>query len=131
MSDFTTSYSAFIPQLWSKKLNQMLEKNCVMMQCVNRNWEGEIKQQGDTVKIITPAEVTVSTLTSDNIEYASLTPVSQDLQINQKKFFAFKIDDVAKVQSNTDIMEAHLSNEKKAIEEDQDAYLLAIHTDVS
>ncbi len=131
MSDFTTSYSAFIPQLWSKKLNQMLEKNCVMMQCVNRNWEGEIKQQGDTVKIITPAEVTVSTLTSDNIEYASLTPVSQDLQINQKKFFAFKIDDVAKVQSNTDIMEAHLANAKKAIEEVQDAYLLALHTDVS
>lgn len=131
MSDFTTSYSAFIPQLWSKKLNQMLEKNCVMMQCVNRNWEGEIKQQGDTVKIITPAEVTVSTLTSDNIEYASLTPVSQDLQINQKKFFAFKIDDVAKVQSNTDIMEAHLANAKKAIEEVQDAYLLAMHTDVS
>ncbi len=131
MSDFTTSYSAFIPQLWSKKLNQMLEKNCVMMQCVNRNWEGEIKQQGDTVKIITPAPVTVSTLTSDNIEYTSLAPVSQDLQINQKKFFAFKIDDVAKVQSNTDIMEAHLTNAKMAIEEVQDAYLLAMHTDVT
>lgn len=131
MSDFTTSYSAFIPQLWSKKLNQMLEKNCVMMQCVNRNWEGEIKQQGDTVKIITPAPVTVSTLTSDNIEYASLAPISQDLQINQKKFFAFKIDDVAKVQSNTDIMEAHLTNAKMAIEEVQDAYLLAKHTDVT
>lgn len=131
MSDFTTSYSAFIPQLWSKKLNQMLEKNCVMMQCVNRNWEGEIKQQGDTVKIITPADVTVSTLTSDNIEYSSLAPVSQDLEINQKKFFAFKIDDIAKVQSNTDIMEAHLTNAKKAIEEVQDSYLLAMHTDVS
>lgn len=91
MSDFTTSYSAFIPQLWSKKLNQMLEKNCVMMQCVNRNWEGEIKQQGDTVKIITPAPVTVSTLTSDNIEYTSLAPVSQDLQINQKKFLHLKL----------------------------------------
>lgn len=131
MSDFTTSYSAFIPQLWSRKLNQMLEKNCVMMQCVNRNWEGEIKQQGDTVKIITPADVTVSTLTSDNISYSSLTPASLDLEINQKKFFAFKIDDVAKVQSNADIMEAHLVNAKKAIEEVQDSYLLAMHTDVS
>jgi hypothetical protein len=33
-----------------KKLNQLLEKNCVMMQCVNRNWEGEIKQQFIGVK---------------------------------------------------------------------------------
>ncbi|MGN0031349.1 MAG: hypothetical protein ACI37Q_05275 [Candidatus Gastranaerophilaceae bacterium] len=123
-------YSAFIPQLWSKKLNQMLEKNCVMMQCVNRNWEGEIRNQGDTVKIITPAEVTVSTLTSDNIEYSTLNPKSTDLVIDQKKFFAFKIDDVSSVQANADIMEAHLANAKKAIEEVQDSYLLGLHTDV-
>lgn len=131
MSDFTTTYSTFIPEIWSKKLNQMLEKNCVMMQCVNKNWEGEISQQGDTVKIITPSDVTVSTLTSDNITYTSLAPKSQDLVIDQKKFFAFKIDDVAKVQSNMDIMEAHLVNAKKAIEEVQDSYLLAMHTDVT
>ena len=130
MTDFTTTYSAFIPQIWSKKLNNMLEKNCVMMQCVNKNWEGEIQQQGDVVKIITPANVTVSTLTTDNISYSALTPTSKDLTINQKKFFAFKIDDVAKAQTNTDIMEAHLNNAKKAIEEVQDSYLLGLHTDV-
>ncbi len=130
MTDFTTTYSAFIPELWSKKLNTMLEKNCVMMQCVNRNWEGEIQQQGDTVKIIKPADVTVSTLTTDNITYSALTPTSLDLEINQKKFFAFKIDDVAKAQASSDIMEAHLNNAKKAIEEVQDSYLLALHTDV-
>lgn len=130
MGEFKSTYSAFIPQLWSKKLNQMLDKNCVMMQCVNKNWEGEIKNQGDTVKIITPADVTVSTLTSDNIQYSELTPTSMDLEINQKKFFAFKIDDVAQVQANADIMEAHLTNAKKAIEEVQDSYLLGLHTDV-
>jgi hypothetical protein len=108
----------------------MLEKNCVMLQCVNRNWEGEIKNQGDTVKIITPAKVSVSTLTSDNITYSDLAPTSQDLVIDQKKFFAFKIDDVSKVQANADIMEAHLSNAGKAIEEVQDSFLLGLHTDV-
>ena len=131
MSEQKTTYSAFIPQIWSQKLSQMLEKNCVMLQCVNRNWEGEIKNQGDTVKIITPAAVSVSTLTSENIEYSSLTPTSQDLVIDQKKFFAFKIDDVAQVQANTDIMEAHLVNAKNAIEEVQDSYLLGMHTNVS
>lgn len=131
MSEQKTTYSAFIPQIWSQKLSQMLEKNCVMLQCVNRNWEGDIKNQGDTVKIITPANVTISTLTSDNIEYSSLTPTSQDLVIDQKKFFAFKIDDVAQVQANTDIMEAHLSNAQKAIEEVQDSFLLGLHTNVT
>ena len=109
MTDFSTTYSAFIPEVWSQKLNTMLEKNCVMLQCVNKNWEGEISQQGDKVKIITPADVSVSTLTSDSITYSSLTPTSMELEIDQKKFFAFKIDDVAKAQANGDIMEAHLS----------------------
>ena len=124
------AYSAFIPEIWSQKLNYMLSKDCVMLQCVNRNWEGEIKNQGDKVKIITPADVAISTLSTSNITYDELEPTSQDLVIDQKKFFAFKINDVAQVQSNADIMEAHLKNAKKAIEEFQDAYILSLHTEV-
>lgn len=123
----TNSYSAFIPEIWSQKLNSMLQKECVMLQCVNRNYEGEIKNQGDSVKIITPAQVSVATLGSENITYSELEPTANDLVIDQKKFFAFKINDVAQVQSNSDIMEAHLGNAKKAIEEVQDAYLLSQH----
>ena len=130
MTDFSTTYSAFIPELWSQKLNILLEKNCVMLQCVNRNWEGEISQQGDKVKIITPADVSVSTLTTDNISYSALTPTAKELVIDQKKFFAFKIDDVAKAQTSSDIMEAHLNNAKKAIEVVQDSYILSLHADV-
>ena len=127
----TNAYSAFIPEIWSQKLNNLLEKDCVMLQCVNRNWEGEIKNQGDKVKIITPADVTISTLSTENITYSELEPTSQELVIDQKKFFAFKINDVAQVQANSDIMEAHLKNARKAIEEVQDAYLLAQHANVA
>ena len=127
----SNAYSAFIPEIWSQKLNAMLQKECVMLQCVNRNYEGEIQNQGDRVKIITPAAVKVNTLSSDDITYNELSPSSADLIIDQKKFFAFKINDVAKVQANTDIMEAHLENAQKAIEEVQDSYLLGMHSNVS
>lgn len=131
MSDLTTNaYSAFIPEIWSQKLNSMLAKNCVMLQCVNRNYEGEIKNQGDSVKIITPAEVTISTLDGSALTYSELSPTETDLVIDQKKFFAFKINDVAIAQANQDIMEAHLQNAKKAIEEVQDSYLLGQHANV-
>ena len=125
MSDLTTNqYSAFIPEIWSQKLNTMLAKNCVMLQCVNRNYEGEIKNQGDSVKIITPAAVSISTVSDSAITYSELQPDETDLVIDQKKFFAFKINDVAQAQANQSIMEAHLQNAKKAIEEVQDSYLL-------
>lgn len=131
MSTNTNAYSAFIPEIWSKKLSNMLEKKCVMMQCVNKNYEGEITAQGDKVKIITPAQVAISTLGSSAITYDELEPTSQELVIDQKKFFAFKINDVAQVQANTSIMEAHLENARRAIEQVQDAYLLAQHTNVA
>lgn len=123
----TAHYSAFIPEIWSQKLNNMLTKNCVMLQCVNRNYEGEIKNQGDTVKIITPAAVSISTVTDSAITYSELNPTEADLVIDQKKFFAFKIGDIAQAQANQDIMEAHLQNAKSAIEEVQDSYLLGQH----
>lgn len=131
MSTNTNSYSAFIPEIWSQKLSQMLEKKCVMLQCVNKNYEGEIKSQGDKVKIITPAQVAISTLDSSAITYDELEPTLQELVIDQKKFFAFKINDVAQVQANANIMEAHLENARRAIEQVQDAYLLAQHTNVT
>ncbi len=127
----TNSYAAFIPEIWSKKLSNMLDKKCVMMQCVNRNYEGEISQQGDKVKIITPAAVSISTLGTAGITYSELEPTSQELVIDQKKFFAFKINDVASVQANSNIMEAHLENARKAIEQVQDAYLLSQHVNVT
>lgn len=131
MSDLTTNaYSAFIPEIWSQKLNTLLTKHCVMLQCVNRNYEGEIKNQGDSVKIITPAAVSVSTVSDTAITYSELSPTGTDLIIDQKKFFAFKINDVAQAQANQSIMEAHLQNAKKAIEEVQDAYLLGQHANV-
>lgn len=126
----TTGVSTFIPEIWSKKLNTMLEKNCVMMQCVNRNYEGDIKNEGDKVKIITPSDVTISTVGTDNISYSELSPSSMDLEINQKKYFAFKINDVAQAQANQSIMDAHLDSAKNAIEEVQDSFLLGMHTEV-
>ena len=118
-------------KLWQKQiLIRFLFLKYGVLQCVNRNYEGEIKNQGDKVKIITPAPVTISTLTTSSITYNELEPTSTDLVIDQKKFFAFKINDVAQVQANTDIMEAHLQNAKNAIEEVQDAYLLSMHANV-
>lgn len=126
----TAHYSAFIPEIWSQKLNSLLHKNCVMLQCVNRNYEGEIKNQGDTVKIITPAAVSISTVSDSAITYSELSPTESDLVIDQKKFFAFKVGDIAQAQANQSIMDAHLQSAKNAIEEVQDAYLLAQHTNV-
>ena len=120
---FTNNYDAFVPEIWGGKLNAGLEKNCVMLQCVNRNWEGDIATQGDTVKIITPGDVTISSLDS-SVSYSEIAPTSASLVIDQK-------NDVALAQANTDIMEGYLNKAKHAIEVEQDVYLLGKHVDVA
>jgi hypothetical protein len=122
--------AVFIPEIWSQKLISLLFHKCVMLQCVNRNYEGEIKHQGDTVHINTPGAVTVSTLGSDAIKYIKPADSSQELIVDQKKYFAFPVEDVTKVQSNVSLMEQYLSNSKKAIEAVQDTFLLGMHASV-
>ena len=125
---FQNAYDQFIPEVWSKRLESLMLSDSVMLQCVNRNYEGEIVNAGDTVNILTPGAVSVSSLHGSNIDYNEITPTKQQLVISQKKIFAFKINDVATAQAAVDLMEAHLVNAKKAIEVDQDSYLLGLHT---
>ena len=121
--------SNFIPEIWSKKLSVLLDKSGVMMQCVNRDYEGEIKNSGDTVNIRTFGDVTVKTY-SGSITYDELTSPTQQLLIDQKKYFAFKVDDVTKAQSNIDVMAGYLDRAKVAIDLAKDTFLLAKHADV-
>ncbi len=127
---FTNGYTAFIPEFWSQKLNAALQKSCVMLQCVNRNYEGEIKDAGDTVNIIVPGDVGVTNYTGDALTYNELAPSNTTLKIDQRKLFAFKVNDVAIAQAVTSIIDAHMENAKKAIETAQDTFLLGKHVDV-
>ena len=51
----------FIPTVWSKALYDELAKNYVGVKLSNREFEGEIKTQGDRVKINGLGPVTVFT----------------------------------------------------------------------
>lgn len=130
MTEMTNSYNGFIPEVWSLKLNSLLFDKCPMLQCVNKNWEGEIAKAGDKVHILTAPDVAVSTLSDEALTYSEIAPKSATLTVDQKKFFAFKVNDVAKVQSNIDIVGAYMENAKKSIEISQDNYLLGLHTEV-
>ena len=121
--------SNFISEVWSKKLTALLDKSGVMMQCVNRNYEGEIKNSGDTVHIRTFGDVTVKDY-SGGITYDELTSPTDTLLIDQKKYFAFKVDDISKAQSNIDIMAGYLERAKVAIDLAKDTFLLGKHVDV-
>jgi N4-gp56 family major capsid protein len=88
----------FIPEVWSAELLTALEERHVLAQdgLVNRDYEGEIAQYGDTVHIGTLTDPTISTYTKNStvISPQTLTTTDDTLTIDQSKYFAFEVDDV-------------------------------------
>ena len=73
----------FIPELWSARLLHALDKSHVAANLVNRDYEGMITQQGDTVHINSIGAVTVKDYTknSDIEAPEELTTADQTLVI--------------------------------------------------
>ena len=60
------SVATFIPELWSARLLQGLEKSHVATNLVNRDYEGQIRNQGDKVNINTLSDVAIKTYTPNS-----------------------------------------------------------------
>ena len=131
----TKTLGVFIPEYWSKKLNKQLEDVGVMKDCVNREYEGEIKNAGDKVNIQEVGEIEISSYTPDasdfsGITYQKLEGTTQALEIDQQKYFAFEIDDITKAQSNVKLTDKYIAKAAHAIEMSKDTFLLSKRADV-
>lgn len=93
----------FKPTIWSALIIDSLRKSLVFGDVANRNYEGEIRNGGEKVKILEIGDITVSDY-SGTVSYQDIQDASKYLLIDQKKYFAFNLDDVDKAQSSVDVM---------------------------
>ncbi len=95
----------FIPEIWSGKLIEKFYAASVIPAIANTDYEGEIKNKGDTVKIRTRPTITITDYEADQ-ELAIQRPSSNliDLSIDSAKYFNLALDDVMEVQSDIDMM---------------------------
>ena len=96
----------FIPEIWSGKLIENFYDATVLAAISNTDYEGEIRQHGDTVNIRTTPEITIKTyvkgqtLTVENPDKPKL-----QLLIDKVEYFACFEYDVDKVQSDIALMD--------------------------
>ena len=103
----------FIPEVWSARLKRILEPRLVLTQprVMNRNWEGEVADKGDTVHI--------RTFTTGGAirDYSRNTPMAAPdragdgeltLTVDQAKAFYIAVDDIDVVQADLTIMDKFL-----------------------
>ena len=90
------SVDRFIPSLWAATLLENLNDSHVAVNLCNRNYEGDIDQMGDTVRITSIGRVTIADYVKNTtaITPETLDDSQQVLTIDQAKYFAFEVDDV-------------------------------------
>ena len=115
----------FIPTVWSENLYQALEKQYIGVAHCNREFEGDIKEKGNVVKICGIGDVLVSDYTKNTNMTApqTLSDTARDLVIDQAKYFNFQLDDVDRTQSNPHLMELAMKNAANALANAADKYV--------
>ena len=122
----------FIPSIWSARLNEGFKKALVYGNCVNTDYEGEIKGAGSTVKINSVGAVTIDNYDkSKGINKPQELDSSQStLTIDQAKYFNFQVDDIDKAQANVDLLDAGIKEASYGLANVADQYIANFYTEV-
>ncbi len=121
------NYSSLIVTTWSKKINAGLDKNCTMLQCVNRDYQAEADNGTSEIKIATPESVATGAYTGTLPAYSAATVSSQSLKLDQSLYFAFSVPDIVQAQTNISLTDSILTKAQKAIDEGIDKYIFSMN----
>jgi len=95
----------FIPEIWSGKLIEKFYASTVLAAISNTDYEGEIRNQGDTVHIRTKPTITIRPyLAGGNLTVDRPASNIVDLKIDQGLYFNEILDDVMEIQSDINLM---------------------------
>ena len=97
----------FIPEIWSAKLIQNFYDATVLAAISNTDYDGEIKSFGDKVNIRTTPELTIRDYQKGmQLQVERPDKPKLTLNIDQGDYFAAIEDDVDKIQSDVNLMDA-------------------------
>ena len=118
----------FIPTVWSENLYTELDKQYIAVKNCNREFEGDIKGCGSTVKICGIGNISVFDYTknSDLTDPETLSDTERSLVIDQAKCFNFQIDDVDRAQSVPGLMNAAMKVAASALANAADEYIYSL-----
>jgi hypothetical protein len=125
--------AAFNAQAWSKLLVANLDRINVMMPLINKDYEGELKGVGDTVKVRTLGSITTGAYTknSTSIAYQDLAPTVENMTVSDAQYFAFKVDDVDKAQNDLSAMQLYTQRAAVALNDKIEDKLLSYYASVN
>jgi hypothetical protein len=120
----------FIPEVWSTRIIQNLDQNnLAMMICANSDYEGEVRQAGDTVHVRTFGNITVGPYTRGmTISAQDLTPAKETMVVDQSYYFAFDVDDLDAAQNDINAVQGYTGRAGVAMANHFDRYIFNFYS---
>ena len=123
---------SFIPTVWAARLLTALESSLVYGQAnvANRDYEGDIRQAGSTVKIASIGDVTIGDYSKNtNIDDPEvLADTDLSLVIDQAKYFNFYVDSIDRAQQNVNVLDEAMKRSAWKLRQAADTYLATAMT---
>ncbi len=118
----------FIPTIWSARILAALEKELVYSKFFNRDYEGEIRDVGDTVKIglVSAPKIKKYTKGSEIAAPDDVTVEDQTLTVDQADYFNIAVNDVDAAQSKINLLESASSQTGYGFSDVTDQYLAGL-----
>lgn len=126
------AFNKFKPEIWSALLLVALRKSLVYSAFTNRDYEGDIAEAGDTVRITSVGRPTINNYVPGTtvISPETVADSQRTLVVDQSKFFAFQIDDVDKRQAKGGVMEQLKDEAAFGFGDVVDQYLASFYTSI-
>ena len=124
--------AGLVPEVWSDLLLSRLNDALVYRNVVNTDYEGEIRNFGDTVKINEIGPVTISSYSATStsgLTVQSLSDAQKMLKVDQAKSFAFWVDDIDQLQTKPKVMAEAMSEASWGMANNIDEYIAALHSE--
>lgn len=122
----------FRPQIWSANLLVAYRAQLRYLGLTNRDYEGDIAQAGDTVRITSIGRPSINTYIPNQtvISPEQVNDSQRTLVIDQAKYFAFGVDDVDARQARGNVIPQAMSEAAYNLAVTTDAYIASSYTAV-
>jgi hypothetical protein len=122
----------FRPEVWSAHLQVALRPQLRYGALINRDYEGDIANAGDTVRITSIGRPSINTYVPNSTVIApeQVTDSQRTLVVDQAKYFAFGVDDVDARQAAGNVLPTALNEAAFNLASVIDAYIASSYTAV-
>jgi hypothetical protein len=121
-----TQWASYIPVLWAQRILEQLRSNIVCARLCAMDYQDEIKNVGDTVRIPKVGALSaVDKVAGTAVTRQNPAASSLDLVLDKHKVVPFVIEDVARAQSNPTAMDAQINEAVRALVEQFETDIIA------